>query len=297
MNIGIALNKSIICNWNYFMFYNIFKKLMKLNKHFSKNKQQDRAENINCQFIDDSFLINNRQERMDANRIDLFDKTRCDFHLDRYRLACEYVEDKFCLDIASGLGYGADCLYRLGRAQKVHGVELNMEAVEYSKAKYSCEFVNFQQGSVLNIPFKDNFFDVVTSFETIEHIEDEKKQLKEIQRVLKKGGYYILSTPNDWTTDIDNPYHVRRYNYQTLKKAISEYFTIVKIYNQNSGTPNRPENRNQPRRICKATNNNQIWAECFIVIAKNDKKPVLLPFIFKTIKNLKKTVRAMKYIT
>ena len=65
-----------------------------------------------------SFLENNRRERMDANREDIFAKTRADFHKDRYFFASKYVKDKIVIDTASGTGYGADILYNIGKAKK-----------------------------------------------------------------------------------------------------------------------------------------------------------------------------------
>ncbi len=219
----------------------------------------------------DAFLIKNKIERMDANRYDLFNKTRCDFHTDRYRFASEYTEDKICIDCASGTGYGADILYKLGRAKKVYGLEINKEAYEYAKKYYASKNVDFVNGSILDIPFKDNTFDVFTSFETIEHVENEDLQLSEVRRVLKNGGLYILSTPNDWNNDKINPYHVRRYNYNSLKNTLSKSFEIIKIYNQNSGTENRAENNNMPRMIYKTTEENHHLAECFIAVCRCNK--------------------------
>ena len=68
--------------------------------------------------IINSFLENNRREKMDANREDIFAKTRADFHKDRYFFASKYVKDKIVIDTASGTGYGADILYNIGKAKK-----------------------------------------------------------------------------------------------------------------------------------------------------------------------------------
>lgn len=216
----------------------------------------------------DEFLLVNMVERMDANRYDLFDKTRCDFHLDRYRFACEYTEGKSVVDCASGTGYGAHLLRMLGRADSVRGVEYSSEAVEYACKMYKSDNVSFQQGTILDLPFEDNSIDVFTSFETIEHVDNEKSQLSEIYRVLKPGGVYILSTPNDWESVAKNPYHVRQYNYYSLQKVLSEKYEIIKIFNQNSGTPGREVNHDQPRSIYLSNDCNHHLAECFIVVVR-----------------------------
>lgn len=217
---------------------------------------------------EDIWLKENAIERMDASRDDFFDKTRCFFHQDRYRFACEYTENKDVIDCASGTGYGADILEKLGRAKSVVGVEINKEAVEYANKLYGAGNVKFLLGSILELPFEDNSFDIFTSFETIEHVENEKQQLSEVKRVLKHNGLYILSTPNDWNNEFINPYHVRSYTYESLKSALSDDFEILKIYNQNSGTPNRVENNDQPRSITLTTDNNYHLAECFIAVCR-----------------------------
>jgi SAM-dependent methyltransferase len=46
------------------------------------------------------------------------------------------------------------------------------------------------------LPYDDNFFDAITFTEVIEHLEDHRKILKEINRVLKKDGVLVITTPN-----------------------------------------------------------------------------------------------------
>lgn len=205
-----------------------------------------------------SFLENNRMERMDANREDIFAKVRADFHKDRYFFASKYAKDKIVIDTASGTGYGADILYNIGKAKKVYGIEINDKAVAYAKYKYGNDNIIYNQGNILNLTFDDEMFDVFTSFETIEHVNDEDTQMKEVKRVLKKGGLYILSTPNNWGL---TEFHVKDYDYFSIKELVSKYFKIQKIYNQNS------ETANTKRQIIETTESNYKEAECFIIVA------------------------------
>lgn len=247
-----------------------YKKLLKENNRILKTLTGLSEDETQLRIGDsvDTFLVKNKMERMDANRDDLFDKSRCLFHLDRYRFACEYTEDKIVLDCASGTGYGADLMFHLGRAKEVYGIEVNAEACAYAKQTYSSDNVHFSTGSILQLPFEDEKFDVFTSFETIEHIENESKQLSEVKRVLKNGGLYILSTPNDWSSNTQNRFHVRTYTYESLTESIGHEFKILRIYNQNSGTENRMENKNQHRGFVKTTLENHHLAECFVIVAQ-----------------------------
>lgn len=182
---------------------------------------------INCKTFQssntslDSILLESNGERIDANRIDIFNNTiDTVYHLDRYAFALPYVKNKDVLDVASGTGYGANELSRLGLTKSITGLELNEKCVEYARAIYAPNGeINYQQGSILEMPFADNSFDIVTSFETIEHIADTKGQLSEIRRVLRPGGIYIVSTPNAY--GIENPHHVLELNNQELTDLLN----------------------------------------------------------------------------
>ena len=209
-------------------------------------------------FKNEEYLNAFLEKRMDANREDIFAKSRADFHKDRYFFASKYVKDKIVIDTASGTGYGADILYNIGKAKKVYGIEINDKTVAYAQYKYGNENIIYNRGNILDLPFDNEMFDVFTSFETVEHVDDEDRQMKEVKRVLKKGGLYILSTPNNWGL---TEFHVKDYDYFSIKELVSKYFKIQKIYNQNSDTANTK------RQITETTEKNYKEAECFIIVA------------------------------
>ena len=74
----------------------------------------------------------------------------------------------------------------------------------------------------MNIPplngLDDNSFDSIVSFQVIEHIQDDMLFLKEIHRVLKPGGIALLTTPNRRMSLSRNPWHIREYLSDELKK-------------------------------------------------------------------------------
>lgn len=156
-------------------------------------------------------------------------------HLHRYAFARGFAKNKKALDLASGEGYGSFMLSE--DAKEVVGVEINKRAVEHASAKYQRENLNFIQGSILDIPIDgENVFDLVVCFEAMEHVEDHRKLLSEIKRLLKSDGVLIISTPNKITySDIKkytNPFHINELYFEDFKEILSQYFSNVSTFGQ-----------------------------------------------------------------
>jgi 2-polyprenyl-3-methyl-5-hydroxy-6-metoxy-1,4-benzoquinol methylase len=213
----------------------------------------------------ETWLVDNRLERMDATRKDLFDPARCEFHLDRYRFASCYATDRSVADIACGTGYGAAHL-RVAGATSVIGIDACASGIEYARRFHAAGGISFRAGSAYETDLPGASLDLVVSFETIEHLADENGLLEEFLRILKPGGRLVLSTPNDWGLQ-RAPFHVRNYDAPYLRTAVGRYFAIEAMFNQNSGCMERPENRGLPRGIVETTPENQNGAECFILVA------------------------------
>lgn len=145
-------------------------------------------------------------------------------HLHRYALACDYVAGKAVLDIASGEGYGSALLAKV--AERVVGVDVSEEAVTHAKVRYGVhKNLEFHVGSCTDIPAATGTFDVVVSFETIEHIDDYEKMLDEIKRVLKPDGILIISSPNK-KTFTDDPQYKSEYHVHEL--YLSEFEGLLR---------------------------------------------------------------------
>ncbi|MEI6092502.1 MAG: class I SAM-dependent methyltransferase [bacterium] len=92
------------------------------------------------------------------------------------------------LDIPSGPGYLLRELKKIGFdgiAAEIDPVLHYFKDVNYKKVDMS-----------LNFPFEDNYFDYIVSIEGIEHIENQFSFIREVSRVLKTGGEFIITTPN-----------------------------------------------------------------------------------------------------
>lgn len=151
-------------------------------------------------------------------------------HLVRYLAAQKLVKGKIVLDIASGSGYGTLVLAK--SAKKVIGVDVFDDTVRYAQENYPAKNIEYIQGDGVRIPLADNSVEVVVSFETIEHIEDYDTFIKEVKRVLKSDGLFVLSTPNDVEFAEGNHYHIHEFEHAELKKLVGKYFSDLKEYFQ-----------------------------------------------------------------
>lgn len=151
-------------------------------------------------------------------------------HMARYILSAELVKDKYVLDIASGTGYGTYILAE--KAKNVKGVDISKKAVVYAKKNFNRKNLEFIQASADKIPFDDGTFDVVNSFETIEHITTYREFVEEAKRVLKKEGLFIVSTPNKNEFMENNHFHVHEFNEKEFVSLLNKYFKNVSIYYQ-----------------------------------------------------------------
>ena len=181
-----------------------------------------------------NWLSANQQLRMDAN-VDLFPEDRRRFHLARYEFAAPYCQDKAVLDGACGTGYGSGIVG--GVARKVVGIDFSAEAIDYANRTYGGDHVSFQRSFVESTPFPDGTFDVVLSFETVEHTLCPESHMMEVVRLLKAdSGVAILSVPNAWgLTD----HHFLDFTAASFEKLISPFFRKFELFHQNSESHGR----------------------------------------------------------
>ena len=212
------------------------------------------------------WLYQNRFERMDAT-LDIFDEKRREFHLDRYRFAAQRVKAKRVVDCACGTGYGARLLREVGDAAHVVGVDIERNAIKYAQDNHQVDSTVFICSSGEQLALPDAGVDVVTSFETIEHVPDDVALLKEFHRVLRPNGVLIISTPNQWPLAAA-PFHVREYDRKLFVDVLEAEFDCLEIYNQNSGSAT-PYNRGQIAGIVPTTPQNEEYAECYLAICRS----------------------------
>jgi ubiquinone/menaquinone biosynthesis C-methylase UbiE len=99
------------------------------------------------------------------------------------------------LEIGSGTGALLNRLRTQGH--RIQGVDVNGRLIDEGRAWFPDLPVQQVAGTAL--PFPDQSFDIVMSFDVLEHIPDTDAHLREVRRVLRPGGSYLLQTPNKWT--------------------------------------------------------------------------------------------------
>ena len=138
------------------------------------------------------------------------------------------------LEIGCGLGYFSERAYKLGA--KVTGVDVGKNLLKISKKRVPKGI--FILGSASQLPFSKESFDFVLCTEVIEHVENQRKAIEEMFRVIKKGGMLVITSPNrffkplfDFLSKIGvRPYHGNEkwYYPTTLKGILSKKGKILK---------------------------------------------------------------------
>ena len=182
-------------------------------------------------------MDNDRQKTWTGERLETFvysDNTN--EHLHRYAMAMELAAGKKVLDIACGEGYGTALL--AGVAAEVCGVDIDAGTVQHAIEKYQAANLSFATGAADAIPYESRLFDVVVSFETIEHHDRHDAMMQEIKRVLKPNGILIISSPDKLyysdRTGYKNPFHVKELYKDEFENLVRKYFLHANFYGQRS---------------------------------------------------------------
>ena len=112
--------------------------------------------------------------------------------------------DDVILDIGCGGGMNINRMAQ--GAKKVYGVDYSIESVNLSKEVNEDLIkegrVEVHEGNVMDLPFEDNSFDIVTAFETVYFWPDIVKSFGEVKRVLKPGGMFLIGCEANGTNNL-----------------------------------------------------------------------------------------------
>lgn len=142
------------------------------------------------------------------------------------------------LDVGSGLGYGLNLLAI--KAGEVSGVDIDDKAIAYAKKLLVGRNPKLKELKLYDgyhLPYKDKSFDVITSVDVIEHVEDYDAFIDELLRVAKRA--VIISTPNrreEYTNPDGTPrnhWHLREWSREELDAIVKKHPLTVKWHHVN----------------------------------------------------------------
>ena len=125
------------------------------------------------------------------------------------------------LEIGTGAGYGIEVV--APRARSFVTIDKLAPAPEPTQLPN----VEFRQATVPPLPFANDSFDFVISFQVIEHIKQDIELVREVKRVLRPGGKFIVTTPNAPMSLTRNPWHIREYTAVELRSLLGSEFSSV----------------------------------------------------------------------
>jgi ubiquinone/menaquinone biosynthesis C-methylase UbiE len=122
------------------------------------------------------------------------------------------------LNVGAALGASSVMLKEFGN---VTSIEYNKECCEFVKKQFNYDFIH---GSITELPFEDNTFDVVCAFDVVEHVQEDTQAIKELHRVCKPGGFTFTTVPTFkfmWSEHDEINEHVRRYTMTSYLKLFN----------------------------------------------------------------------------
>ncbi len=157
-------------------------------------------------------------------------------HMHRYAFAVPMSQGRRVLDAACGEGYGSRLL--AASAAAVTGVDIDAQAIAHARGRYgNTSSLKFEVGDATALDaFPDASFDLIVSFETLEHVHEQQRMLAGFQRLLAAGGALLISSPDkaNYTdaTGVSNPFHVRELYRAEFESLLADFFPVHRLYAQ-----------------------------------------------------------------
>jgi SAM-dependent methyltransferase len=156
-------------------------------------------------------------------------------HWHRYAFARRFAAGKRVLDAACGEGYGSSLLATV--ATSVVGVDVDATTIDHAWQRYGRGGnVEFRRADATDLPFEAGSFDVVVSFETLEHLARQEELIAGFVRILGGNGLLVISTPDRHAysdvTGFRNEHHVRELYRDEFVALLERHFAHVRLYGQ-----------------------------------------------------------------
>jgi len=165
-------------------------------------------------------------------------------HIARYYFATPYIYGRV-LDIACGTGYGSHMVAKDRKRELIQlvAVDNDKATIEYANHEYHHQKIIYQQADALDpdLPKKLGMFDTILSFETIEHVADDRLFMDNLYQMLKPGGKLVLSSPfgRGRGMPTSEPFHVHQLTPAEFEELFDR-FSEKEIYYQRGVTFEKP---------------------------------------------------------
>lgn len=152
--------------------------------------------------------------------------------LARYSLTRKFVIGKSVCDIGCGVGYGSN--YLAQTAKKITAMDISVDATDWASKYFSKDNLEFLTADAVGQWPMEDKFDVITSFETMEHVKNPEIFLENIYKHILPAGMLILSVPNGPRDEkrTDNPHHLHYFSDSDLKNLVQKYFPKAEYFSQ-----------------------------------------------------------------
>jgi len=153
-------------------------------------------------------------------------------HVARYGFAEKYAPGKMVCDIGCGAGYGSN--YLAQKARQVIAMDISKDAIDWASTHFGRDNLRFLAANAAEKWSVDDKFNVITTFETMEHVQSPEAFLSRIYEHLAPDGILILSVPNGPRDKqkTNNPYHTHHFTDTDLKKLFGKYFSKTEYFSQ-----------------------------------------------------------------
>ncbi|WP_433742672.1 class I SAM-dependent methyltransferase [Falsibacillus pallidus] len=149
-------------------------------------------------------------------------------HIARYHFAMHYAKGRV-LDLACGAGYGSSIVAKAKKKEisELIAVDISNETIQYAKQHYYHPLVKYVVGDAEDpdLPSKIGQFDMIMSFETIEHLEDETAFMTNLYHLLKPKGTLVISTPfgSGRGLPTNEPFHIHQLTEEEFRNLFMVY--------------------------------------------------------------------------
>jgi SAM-dependent methyltransferase len=156
-------------------------------------------------------------------------------HWHRYVFARQLARGKRVLDAACGEGYGSALL--ADGAASVLGADISYQAIAHARARYGDRpDLRFERADATQLDVAAGSFDLVVSFETLEHVAAQEALVAGFARALSDDGILVISSPDKKTYSDDrgfaNEFHVRELYREEFLSLLKPHFPVVRLYGQ-----------------------------------------------------------------